>query len=767
MPSNPLHYLLVQRPRPSIEKEDYFMLVIPHARRVTFRFQDQIFYIASQHLTIYRKAIYKKNQNNKKVLTPIHHTVTAQIDDKEIVAHIYFGEAGNYLFTEIKQTKPEKAKISLNNDKDIFWQLNQTYARPVLDDLFEELIGEQKKIVDAKDKKLKALDEASTRSTTDDCYKNLLASTLKTLVQYEQWDFDPDYGIKASLEKYSLYLKTLAKKPAPVVLRKKKKNDDSVPKQDSIPTPVSHVEETKQEIPDVSTKTCDDLSSELQLREKILSQRLKDCSEEDIDQALSIIKQIDKTKRLIETALLIRLCIVGNVTLFKRHFAANLNALQMPLLCTLLPTCVYHGHVELFDYIFHQIRSRRAKYDLCSMPYVALYPEIIYAKGDSPTLLAIAYERRNLDFFKILLTMYNYKPEFANKNPLIASILEDRTDYAIALLEAGIDPNSATSCARSMTLFLDNLEGFDEDKKERALKSSITQKKIQENCEEANKQLQGKRPLHIAAERNNLVVIESLLKHGADTRVVSEDGVTPFGSAIYSGADRKIISLFLNKGHDIDERQTQSFVTGLLFACANKDLKLVQLLLEFKADPCAVHNKIKNINGGILPYHSPLFMALINNEIPILRELLKYPMKQRDLQFIHWLCKREKISISPLFIEKYVTICQLQAEHAKSTHNFVLAVEMYQEILWATNDREVKHNALYELAICLATIGDTHTAIIKLTCCINIRKTLASEPLKTERMLLLIETAKERLEEIEKSISAQNEACSLHLPTPK
>ncbi len=760
MPANPLHYLLVQRPRPSIKKDDFFMLVILSSKGVSFTFNGEEYFIASQHLTIYKEAIYKRNHDKKKVRTPIHCTVTARTNDgKELVAHIYFGDEANYLFTEIKQTKPDKKKIASHNDKDIFWEFSQTYARPVLDSLFEELIGEQKKIVDVKDKNLDALVSASRQSTTNRKYKDLLKGTIETLAEYEQWDFDPDYGIKKKLTDYSNYLTSREKALAAAALRKIKKADevkqpDEV-KQDPVLVPVSAPEKRKEEIPDTNTKICVDLSSQLQHRLHVLSQQFKDCPEEDIDQLLSIIQKIDKTKKLAETALLIRLCIAGDVMLFKRHFAANLNLLDNILLSALLPTCVYHGHTELFDYIYHQIRSHNVKHNFCGSAYASIGAEVTLVGTDDCSLLTMAFATRNLAFFKKLLKEYKYPPQFARTNALTATIKADATEFAKALLKAGIDPNVATYKSLSHVFSLENIDGLDEKKEEKRLLAVFTQSDIQKKCDEINKQLVGGKPLHLAVLKNNVKVVRLLLKYGAVFNAETDNGETPFDYAVSRGADKEIILEFLKKGHKIDEKLGKNPTTGLFRACDSQNLELVRVLIDLGANPCVEHKNLKTSHGEILEFHSPLIVTLAWKNMLILNELFKCPIKQSDLELTYKYCKKVGIQIPPMFVEKYVAVCLDDLEQAKRALNFVLAEKLYQEILTMTDDKELKHEILYESAL---VVKEKEVAISRMNACIAIREELARDPVKAERLRPRINEAKIKLESIKGSMVAQSEA---------
>lgn len=79
-------------------------------------------------------------------------------------------------------------------------------------------------------------------------------------------------------------------------------------------------------------------------------------------------------------------------------------------------------------------------------------------------------------------------------------------------------------------------------------------------------------------------IIQLLLDAGADPNLGSADGASPLTRAVDVGAPVEVVRALVDAGAAVDEDNNGS-ITPLIQACLNKNLALVELLLELGADP--------------------------------------------------------------------------------------------------------------------------------------------------------------------------------------
>ncbi len=93
---------------------------------------------------------------------------------------------------------------------------------------------------------------------------------------------------------------------------------------------------------------------------------------------------------------------------------------------------------------------------------------------------------------------------------------------------------------------------------------------------------QGKTPLMLAAEDDNLDEVKKLLADGADVNAANENGVTALMCACETYGD-SIIQTLIDAGANVNAKDQNGF-TPLACAAANKALDTVNLLIASKAD---------------------------------------------------------------------------------------------------------------------------------------------------------------------------------------
>lgn len=123
----------------------------------------------------------------------------------------------------------------------------------------------------------------------------------------------------------------------------------------------------------------------------------------------------------------------------------------------------------------------------------------------------------------------------------------------------------------------------------------------------------GLRPLHVAALKGNLQVIEILLQKGADIEGQDEDGLTPI---IYSAQSRSVtvLNFFIEKKANIfhmDKQQRNIFY----WAASLGNVQMLQVLLQKAMDP----------NTKTLLGRTPLSKSAWNGNVEVLSFLLEIP----------------------------------------------------------------------------------------------------------------------------------------------
>jgi ankyrin repeat protein len=99
----------------------------------------------------------------------------------------------------------------------------------------------------------------------------------------------------------------------------------------------------------------------------------------------------------------------------------------------------------------------------------------------------------------------------------------------------------------------------------------------------------GATPLHLAARAGHLKVVELLLANGAAVNAKNRYSSTPLHWSVYSN-HIDVVKLLLSKGADVNAR-SRSFVTPLFLAVWNGNAEMVKLLIAHGADVNAKDNE--------------------------------------------------------------------------------------------------------------------------------------------------------------------------------
>ncbi|HEX2752033.1 MAG TPA: ankyrin repeat domain-containing protein, partial [Alphaproteobacteria bacterium] len=125
--------------------------------------------------------------------------------------------------------------------------------------------------------------------------------------------------------------------------------------------------------------------------------------------------------------------------------------------------------------------------------------------------------------------------------------------------------------------------------------------------------LDGRSPLHVAAEKKNKKLLQIMVAAGGDVNLPDRKGFTPLHDAITSN-DIKTVKLLIENGADISKPTAGMRVTPLILAIQQKgDREIVRLLLEHDASAKAADDE------GI----TPLMVAARNGDLPLMQVLLE------------------------------------------------------------------------------------------------------------------------------------------------
>ena len=141
--------------------------------------------------------------------------------------------------------------------------------------------------------------------------------------------------------------------------------------------------------------------------------------------------------------------------------------------------------------------------------------------------------------------------------------------------------------------------------------------------------VQSKTPLIVATQSNHELIVEELIKLGANVHYVPKDGKNVLVYAVWNG-NMKLVRVFLDCGVDVNQ-VIDNGETSLLFACQKGNLSIISYLLDRGAN---VHNSVRN--GWTI-----LHQAVEQGNISVCRLLLE---RGADVNRV------DGYGISPLFV---------------------------------------------------------------------------------------------------------------------
>lgn len=128
-----------------------------------------------------------------------------------------------------------------------------------------------------------------------------------------------------------------------------------------------------------------------------------------------------------------------------------------------------------------------------------------------------------------------------------------------------------------------------------------------------------KTPILLAAEKNNINIIELLINNEADINIMDKEGKTPLLEAVKND-NYELVKLLLDNGAE-PNLDLFAFNTPLVAAIKNQNLKMVNLLLENGANPnTKVYEKDDYLDSSV----SPIYIATRLENIDLINLLIKF-----------------------------------------------------------------------------------------------------------------------------------------------
>ena len=204
------------------------------------------------------------------------------------------------------------------------------------------------------------------------------------------------------------------------------------------------------------------------------------------------------------------------------------------------------------------------------------YPESINERDETGrTPLMYAVKRENIKIIELLLKA-GAEIEGSDNNkdtPLVFAVSNRNKEIIQMLLKAGANPSATNINEKSVLNYAVNTNICD---------VNIVRMLLEAGADLKQADITGGTPLMYAVKRENIKIIELLLKAGAD-QGEEDTGKTPL---IYEVEEENIknIELLLNAGAD-PNKADKTGITPLLYAVDKENIKIIELLLEKGADP--------------------------------------------------------------------------------------------------------------------------------------------------------------------------------------
>ena len=192
--------------------------------------------------------------------------------------------------------------------------------------------------------------------------------------------------------------------------------------------------------------------------------------------------------------------------------------------------------------------------------------------------------------------------EYSPERLFHAASMSPHASVVLALISAGMDPNSTTVNGLSPL----HAAAWSNPVKE------VVRVLIGSGAYVHAPDTNGNTPLHAAAYNNTFEVVTTLLNAGAGVMMSNADGLTPLHAAALNAKDFRVIAALVDWGADIEARDALGR-TSLLRAVTNNDGDIVTALIEVGANVNSVDR-----DGNTALHHG----ILGNREVPLILKLL-------------------------------------------------------------------------------------------------------------------------------------------------
>ena len=170
----------------------------------------------------------------------------------------------------------------------------------------------------------------------------------------------------------------------------------------------------------------------------------------------------------------------------------------------------------------------------------------------------------------------------------------------------------------------------------------------------------GERPLHLAARKQFVDLVQLLVDHDADTNVVDKDGYTPLHDANRFGGDDPAVSKILLKFEAKVDAANRNGDQPLHLACRNSKIKSARLLLSNGASARASNN------DGKTPLHCAAGGSTLRSEfcdILLDRDADIDVADEDGNQPLHIACTHNKVEIAKSLISHGADVAAVNGQN--------------------------------------------------------------------------------------------------------